>query len=486
MTRIQRYVLREFLGPTIVGSLAYGLILTSNLSMHAAEMMIRRDLPAHLVAQFVALALPRIAVLTLPMAALLGILVGVGRLVSDNEMGALRALGYNDRKLIRPALTLGLLCTALTWILFDTAVPIANYAQHQLQARIFISSDLNREIQPRTFYEKIPGLLIYADETNPTDGTLQRVLIHQKSEDGREEISTSKRARIEYRDEDGVLNFRLEDVVSHSWDRNDPSIYQVASRDEESIVRPPDIFTTEMLRTLEKPPPPNLREQNLVQLLETIRGFDAMEAGAVRRRFKNEAWVELHKKFSIPATCLVFSFLALPLGLSQRRGGRAWGFLISLLVVAVQYFLLTTGEQTADRGRMPAWLAMWLGNIIFLAVGGLLLVLGGRWAWDPGALIARIFSARGRTPVRPAGSAGSERSSAAPPDPAPVPEPSAPRAAAAPALTPASRAQRFSAPEPPLWRRRLLPAVDLYLLRTLVFVGVLIALSLTLLFALYA
>ncbi len=480
MTRIQRYVFRELLGPTLVGVLAYGLILMTNLSMHAAEMMIRRDLPASLVAQFVALALPRIAVLTLPMAVLLGILVGIGRLVSDNELSALRSLGYNDRRLILPALILGLLATALTWLLYDTAVPIANYAQHQLQARIFISSDLNREIQPRTFYEKIPGLLIYADEANPTDGTLQRVLIHQKTEGGREEISTSGRARIEYRDEDGVLNFRLKDVVSHTWDQADPLVYQVARRDEESIVRPPDIFTTEMLRSLEKPPPPNLREQNMVQLLDTIRSFNEMEPGAIRRRFRNEAWVELHKKFSIPATCLVFAFLALPLGLAQRRGGRAWGFLISLLVVAVQYFLLTTGEQTADRGRMPPWLAMWLGNLIFLAVGFILLAIAGRWSWDPGALLARMSRRRRSVPAP----ATAEPEPASPRQEAALP-PAVPDPVGA-ATVQSARAPRFKPPEPLPWRRRFLPAIDLYLLRTLTFVGALVAISLTLLFALYA
>ncbi|HXI03585.1 MAG TPA: LptF/LptG family permease, partial [Candidatus Saccharimonadales bacterium] len=472
MTRIQRYVFRELLGPTFVGLLAYGLILLMNLSMHAAEMMIRRDLPVTLVLEFIALALPRILVLTLPIAVLVGILVGVGRLVADNELGALRSLGYNERSLIVPALALGLLTTALTWFLFDSAVPAANYAQHQLQARIFISSDLNREIQPRTFFEKIPDLLIYANDANPADGTLQQVLIHQKTPEGRDEISTAGRARIEYRAEDGVLNFRLENVVSHSWDRSDPQTYQVAHRDEETLVRPPDIFTTEMLRTLEKPPPPNLREQDVFQLMETIRSFDTMQPGAIRKRFRNEAWVELHKKFALPATCLVFAFLALPLGLTQRRGGKAWGFFISFLVVVVQYFLLTTGEQTADRGRISAWLAMWMGNLFFLGVGAILLLIGGRMSWDPGAMLHRLLfwrrASRAPEPADPGDLAaeGSQVSAAA--------------------GRGRQHAPRFTPPELPFWRRRMLPAIDLYLLRTFLFVGVLVGLSLTVLFALYS
>ena len=469
MTRIQRYVFRELLGPTLVGLLAYGLIILMNLSMSAAEMMIRRDLPAPLVLQFMALALPRIVVLTLPMAVLLGVLVGIGRLAADHELSALRALGFNDRRLIRAALALGVLAATVTWFVFDAAVPAANYAQHQLQARIFISSDLNREIQARTFYEKIPDLLIYADDADAVDGTLHRVLIHQKTDDGRDEISTSGRARIEYGESDGFLNFRLEDVVSHSWDRTDPRVYQVARRETETIVRPPDIFTTEMLRTLENPPPRNLREQSVVQLLETIQSFGEKGSGAIRKRYRREAWVELHKKFALPATCIVFAFLALPLALSQRRGGKTVGFLISLLVVAVQYFLLTMGEQLADRGAIAPWLAMWMGNILFLALGAGFFVLGSRWSWDPKSALDRIAF------WRKLGGDAPRRRSSRDLDPREEAE-----------SAPLSGKARPRPDDLPLWRRRILPAIDLYLLKVLLVVGVLVGLSLALLFALYA
>src|SRR6266850_6983954 len=134
MSRIHRYVLREMLGPTLVGLLAYGLMLLMNLSLEAAEMAIRRDLPLALVVQFVVLSLPRIVVLTLPMAILVGVLVGIGRLAADGEISALRALGYDDRRLVVSAAVLGLVATGATWAIFDLAVPTANYAQHQLQA----------------------------------------------------------------------------------------------------------------------------------------------------------------------------------------------------------------------------------------------------------------------------------------------------------------------------------------------------------------
>ncbi|MBI3450465.1 MAG: LptF/LptG family permease [Acidobacteria bacterium] len=461
MNRLQRYVLKEMLGPTFVGLLAYGLVLLMNLSLEAAEMAIRRDLPTGLVLRFIILSLPRIVVLTLPMAVLVGVLVGIGRLAADGEIAALKALGYDVRRLVVAAAALGIGTATITWLVFDLAVPTTNYAQHQLQAEIFISSDLNREIQPRAFYEKIPDLLIYADSANPADGTLEQVLLYQKATDGTEEISTAARARIEYLEGRGDLSFHLEDVISHEWDRAHPEGYQLAHRAEESIVRPPDVFTTEMLRSLKDPPPPNLREQDVAQIRKTIEEFRHMPKGPGRKRVLNEALVELHKKFSIPATCFVFALLGLPISLAQRRGGKAWGFLVSLVVIAIQYFLLTAGEQMADRGRVSPAVAMWAGNAIFGAAALLMLATGGRWSWDPTALAERWRGRRYR----------GDR---------------APKPAAAPAASQGPESIRPGRTEP---RRtgllRWLPAIDVYLLRTLLAVTGLVGLSLTLLFALF-
>ncbi len=472
MSRIQRYVFTEMLGPTFVGLLAYGLVLLMNLALQAAEMMIRRDLPVTLVAQFILLTLPRILVLTIPMAVLLGVLVGIGRLMADNEIRALRAVGFDDRRLVGAALLLGIIASAISFVVYDMAVPAANYAQHRLQAKIFIASDLNRDIQPRAFFEKIPDLLLYADDANPADGTLQRVLLFQRTDDGTEEISTSGRARIEYQQEGGALNFRLENVISHSWNRAEPEDYQIAARDEETIIRPPDIFTRELLRTLREPPPRNLREQSVSELLRSLEEYGKLRPGLSRTRFINEAKVELHKKFAIPGTCTVWALLGLPLALSQRRGGRAWGFVISLVVISLQYVLLTTGEQMADRGQLPAWLAMWMGNLGFTLLALILLTLGRRWSWEPPALV-RIFRRR-RADIP-------ERS--LPPEELRETE-SRSRPALPGGGPPGAHDQEEAAAPPP--RRRWIPAVDRYLLRVLLKVGVLVILSLTLLFALQA
>jgi lipopolysaccharide export system permease protein len=95
-----------------------------------------------------------------------------------------------------------------------------------------------------------------------------------------------------------------------------------------------------------------------------MREFQSAAADKEIAQFK----VEIHKKLSIPAACLVFALLGAPLGVKARRGGVAVGFL-SVGFFLLYYLFLVGGEQLADRGRMAPWLSMWLPNIVLGAAG---------------------------------------------------------------------------------------------------------------------
>ncbi len=79
--------------------------------------------------------------------------------------------------------------------------------------------------------------------------------------------------------------------------------------------------------------------------------------------------VEIQKKYSIPFACIVFVLLGIPLGLSTRKGSAGIALGVSLLVILAYYLFLIAGEQLADRRMMPAFLSMWLPNIILGAFG---------------------------------------------------------------------------------------------------------------------
>jgi lipopolysaccharide export system permease protein len=118
-----------------------------------------------------------------------------------------------------------------------------------------------------------------------------------------------------------------------------------------------------------------------------------VERSALRRRIAGLS-VEIHKKFSIPAACVVFVLIGAPLGMRVRRAGPAVAF-VSVAFFLFYYLCLIGGEELANRLLLPPWLSMWLPNIVL-----------GLWGLDA---TLRACELRGRRPARrvarPAGAA---------------------------------------------------------------------------------
>jgi lipopolysaccharide export system permease protein len=92
-----------------------------------------------------------------------------------------------------------------------------------------------------------------------------------------------------------------------------------------------------------------------------------LEIDALARRL-NSLNVEVQKKFSIPAACLVFVLVGAPLGMRARKSGIAVAFL-SILFFVFYYLCLAGGEELADRRILAPWFAMWAPNLVIGAIG---------------------------------------------------------------------------------------------------------------------
>jgi len=83
--------------------------------------------------------------------------------------------------------------------------------------------------------------------------------------------------------------------------------------------------------------------------------------------------VELHRRLAFPAACFAFALIAVPIGAQPRRGGRAAGSLIAVLLIATYYLLLIMGSGLARQGTLQPVTGLWLANIL-LTVAGLALL----------------------------------------------------------------------------------------------------------------
>jgi LPS export ABC transporter permease LptF/LPS export ABC transporter permease LptG len=400
LRRLDRYVLNETLGPLALGFSVYTFLMLVRFLFRSADLIIRRGLSADEVGKLVLYSLPNILVLTIPMALLFGILIAIGRLASDSELIAMRASGISLFTLYRPVLLLSVLLGMVNLGIAGYLLPRAN---HALQAKLLdiIAQTAARQVEPRVFYEEWEDIVLYVFEIEP-GGDEWRGVFLAPSDPPRSAntvtLASSGRLQVDEAGERIVL--RLRDARTHKVDLTNPEKYELIRHDEFEEVLDDQFSSTQRAKvSISK----GVRELNLNELASWARD---PERDPEQRRL---ARVEIHKKLAIPTACLVFGLFAVPLGFNNRRGGKSSGFALSIAVIMAYYVLLSNGEEWARVGAMPPWLAMWLPNLVFAALGTFLLVrrnqdksllLGGIDRWIRLVASGHLVEARRRRQKR--------------------------------------------------------------------------------------
>jgi LPS export ABC transporter permease LptF/LPS export ABC transporter permease LptG len=341
-----------------VAFLAYtGFMLVRGL-VQFSDLVLQSASPLRETGSLLALSLPHIVVLTIPISFLLGLLIGVGRLSADSELIALRASGVDLVRLYRPIVWLSAAFSLVTLLIMLAVVPRTNQILYDKKLQIS-TLVIAQRIQPGVFSQEVRGYRIYAERTSADHRVLESVIVSDRSDpEGGERLTLARRGYLELEEDEGRLWLRLEDAVTQrvkDWGESDD---RATYREQRTLLDDTNPKERVLRLSFDK----QLREQTLGELFARARRVKT----PVERRL---AWVEIHKKFALPAACLVFGLIGLPLGIVTRRGGRAAGFSVSVVIVLVYYVLLAAGEGKAIDGSIPPVLAMWFPNLLLLAVG---------------------------------------------------------------------------------------------------------------------
>jgi len=375
---IWRYVFKETLTPTFLGLLVYVLVFLMNALFELAELAIKKEMSLGIVLRLLFFLLPRVLEMSLPMALLLGILIGIGRLSADSELVALRSSGISYMRVLTPVLVLATICWSVSSFLMLYVEPEARHRQRRLYSEQLYSADLRREIKPRVFFEEVSGLLIYADEVYEKGDFLRRVFLHQRDLEGSEVVTVARRAQIEYDPQTGVAEFLLEGGTNHTITPDEPESYQISHFDRQRLVRAPDESFKMKLSILSRPSPKNYAEQSLQELADSARQAGQIDHRPTRARVEGAIAVTMQERFALPFACVAFALLGLPLGIANRRGGKASGFSLSIGIAILYWLLFSFGQNLVREGQLSPAIGMWAANALLAALGILLLYLRER------------------------------------------------------------------------------------------------------------
>lgn len=352
MPLLDRYLAREILLPFGAGLVFLTQILLATQILSQADILFGSGVAAWDVVRVVALLTPHFLGFILPIAFLLGAVVGVGRLAEDREIIALGAAGLSPVRLVRVPLLLGAAVSAAAlWLALD--VEPAALRSARLLLNEIIKKNVTNDVKAGTFYDDIPGYTLYAEGVHGAGWT--NVLIADRSDPDAPLLALARRGRFEPSPSGAAMRLRLEGGELHREEAGSED-YALAAFDRATV----EVGIRQTLGDRNRLAGAS-REYTARELLELARAAPDGE-----RRWR---WLGyLHKKVSQALAMIPFALLAVPLA-AVRRGGRAFGVGATLAVVLVHYLLLRGGEVLAQRGALPAAVALQLPTIALSLAG---------------------------------------------------------------------------------------------------------------------
>lgn len=176
MTGITRYLVRQIAIALILVAAGLTVTIWLSQSLRFIDTIINHGLPLDLSLWFLALMLPSLAALVLPIALFLAVTFVYYKLILDSELVVLRASGLGPLTLVRPAVIMGALTMVICYGLTLYLLPASYRSFKDLQYTIR-NNHAQVLIQAGVFTDLGTGLTLFV-RARGADGSLLGVLVH--------------------------------------------------------------------------------------------------------------------------------------------------------------------------------------------------------------------------------------------------------------------------------------------------------------------
>ena len=152
-TILDRYLLKEIASPFLIALVLFTFVLLIPHLAEISDMLVGKSATWTVIGKLIFNILPSFLALTIPMAFLLAVLLGLGRLASESELVAMQAVGVSPLFLLRSLALLGVLATGATYYVHAFWVPDANQTYRETAFALAISRA--QSVRPRVFIEDL-------------------------------------------------------------------------------------------------------------------------------------------------------------------------------------------------------------------------------------------------------------------------------------------------------------------------------------------
>jgi len=355
---IFRYLLKEVAKTQLAVFFVLMAIFISNKFVRILDDASEGGIPGHLVMTFIALKVPDLAGMILPLSLFLGILLAYGRIYADNEMAVLHACGVSEWYVVRVTLVVGLVTAIITGIFTLYLSPFASEYEYQVKEELASESGLSALIAGRFQKTGNEKAVVFIHDKDRGSSTLKKVFVAQlpdKNHTNKSIINSSlvyaSQGQV-IEEDSGSQRLVLTDGIRYQKDPNNNEFREVA-------------FSKYYIQIQDQKVEHKRRKLSAISTQNLFTEKDD--------KLHIEYSAEIQWRMAFPLVCLIVTLIAVPLSSVNPRQGK-FGKMLPALMLFLSYFLLLTASRSGvESGAIPSFVGLWPVHIFAFILGAFLL-----------------------------------------------------------------------------------------------------------------
>ena len=356
---IFRYLLKEVAKTQLAVFFVLMTIFISQKFVRVLGDASEGSIPGQMVMIFIALKIPDLAGMMLPLSLFLGVLLAYGRIYADNEMTVLHACGVSEWYVVRVTLVLAVITAIFTGVFTLYLAPMASEYQYQVKEELAADSGLSALVAGRFQKTGNGDAVVFIHDKSRKDNSFNKVFVAQLPDENSSEKSIINSSIVyantgkAFEDESGSQRLVLNDGIRYHSDIDSGEFQSVAF--DKYYIQIKDQAVEHRHRKLNALPTDQLLFDAPPELIAEYRAT-------------------IQWRIAFPIACLILIFIAVPLSVVNPRQGKFAKMLPALMLFLGYLLLLTAMRSGVEKGAIPHFIGLWPVHFSALFLGVTLLM----------------------------------------------------------------------------------------------------------------
>ncbi|MCL4478816.1 MAG: LptF/LptG family permease [Deltaproteobacteria bacterium] len=362
MKVLDKYITRELIPPFLISLILTSALMLIGRMVRFFDLIVSKGVAVKNVALIFVYMSPFILALAIPISILVSVVIVFSRLSADSEIIAMKSIGIKLLTLSKMPIILGLIGYILADVISFYMLPKANIALKNEFFNIVIQKT-TVGINEKAFNNFTKNITFYVDNLSKHKDIMKQVFIYDERESNMPNTIVADTGSFIVNKRDKDITLVLHDGVIQQLSKNMKIIRIVHFKDYYIT------FSTDQIISSINIGNNSSFELTIVQL---IKKYLSLEKA---KEHTTSILIDLTERLAIPFTAIIFSIMAIPLGIKSPRSGKAYGIIIAIGVVLTYYITLSGAETISKLHILSPFFVIFSVDLVYFVIAVLLLFM---------------------------------------------------------------------------------------------------------------